>query len=74
MSDRRSNYNRAVGVTKFLAEGHTIGETKTQFKVGKNTIIGDVRFLTQQRYDSELCKKAKAQLQKESGKCKKRKK
>lgn len=61
-------YNRAVGIAQFILEGHTIEETKEEFRVSKTTISRDLNFLAQYGYGKEqeknleLYKKTKIQL------------
>ena len=39
-----NRYNRAVGIEKFIIEGHTIKETIEEFRVSKETIKRDIIF------------------------------
>lgn len=61
-------YNRAVGVAEFIIEGHTISQTMEEFRISKDTIQRDLKYLGENDYgingkrNLELYKKAKIQL------------
>ena len=52
-----NRYNRAVGIEKFIIEGHTIKETIEEFRVSKETIKRDIIFFARIRNGRTIEKK-----------------
>ena len=64
-----NKYYRAVGIAEFIIEGHTLDETKEEFRISKDTITRDLNFLLSclygnHEYNIKLYIKAKQQLKK----------
>lgn len=68
MTNIEKRYYRSIGVAEFIAEGHSIAETKEEFGISKDTIGKDLKFLAEYGYGEEnkrnmlLYQKAKMQL------------
>lgn len=53
MANIKKRYNRAVGIAEFIAEGHSIRQTKEEFRISKDTIRKDLEFLATYGYGKE---------------------
>ena len=53
MANIEKRYYRAIGVAEFIAEGHSIAETKEEFRISKDTIRKDLNFLAEYGYGKE---------------------
>ena len=77
MTNIEKRYYRSISVAEFIAEGHTIDETKEEFEISKDTIRRDLNFLADYGYGKEnkrnllLYQKAKKQLELNQGNRKK---
>lgn len=72
----RERYNRALGVTEFIIEGHTEAEAAEEFGIAQTTVRSDLEFLfhysgcsyVEQEKNSKLYIKAKKRLHDNAGK------
>lgn len=53
MANIERRYYRSIGVAEFIAEGHSIAETKEEFGISKETIRKDLKFLAEYGYGKE---------------------